>query len=343
MTHFKFLHIKKLSAFSIENILIFDIPVTGDILTIDVKNLDTSPTRRIHWDDFRADADKKAREDFVCRRSEEGFEIDHHKESLNHIPRLSYLNLTGISSSFKPKIKCQPRNTTSSNFEEKIYYYLGQTKRLWKLQTKHALRRPMFFLVLYTDTTTGEKQWRLAATGKYYPCLKPIFFLHNAVVASTNQGTKIDLIAFILFKPSWIHQYMSNTGESDDANKAIVAIEAVADLPSDKSEYTILVNEKNDSTKSVALVENRSTIGWIPVVSSFEIRDVYWSGNIAADTNWWRNLVEYGFSGFSKHFALSKDMVYYKGPIMKAVESISKVSGNNTRVSNFEFFCFDSV
>ena len=94
--------------------------------------------------------------------------------------------------------------------------------------------------------------------------------------------------------------------------------------------------KKKDSTKSLALVSNNSTIGEtekIPVVSSFEIGEVYWSGKLVADKkrdkNSWRKLVDYGFSGFAKHFAITDEMAKFKDPIIKSIEKISTVGQQN--------------
>ena len=274
---------------------------------------------------------------YVCQQSEEGFEIDRFKDSLNSIPRLNYLDVTGISSTFKPKVKCDRGHAPATGPQEYTFYYLGQYKGTWQLQTKYSLQDPHFFLYIeqHTYAPKGHQQWYIGATGKYYPCLQEALTSDNARAVASNQGTRIDVLEYVQFQPSWIHKYMSQSGEFDGANKVTQDIEKVSKMPGKGYHYTIQVNEKDDYTKSLALVSYNPTIGEtekIPVVSSFEIGEVYWNGKLVADSNSWRKLVEYGSTSFSSHFALSNDMVYYKEPIMKAVEKISKVSDENPRM-----------
>ncbi|XP_066933454.1 uncharacterized protein [Clytia hemisphaerica] len=300
-------------------------------LTIPVESLTIGPTYGItsHWLITETHQNDHS---YVCTQNEDGFEIDRFKDTLNSIPKLNYLDIKGISSIFKPKVKCNRGHKIVTGPQEYTFYYLGQYKGTWQLQTKYSLQDPHFYLYIeqHTYAPKGHQQWYIGATGKYYPCQEEALGPENARAAASSQGTRIDVLKNVQFQPSWIHKYMSKSGEWDGANKVTQDIEKIAKMPTDKYHYTVLVNEKDDDTKSLVLVSNNpTTIGEtekIPTTSSFEIGEVYWTGKLVADSNSWRKLVDYGFSGFTKHFAISSKLADFKDPIVKSVESLSTLT-----------------
>ncbi|XP_066933456.1 uncharacterized protein [Clytia hemisphaerica] len=271
---------------------------------------------------------------YKCYYNEKGYEIKLYKETLNTLQRLNYLDVTGISSAFKPKVACNPVSAFTDGNTANAYtiYYLGEYKGTWQMHEKYSFLNPRFFLYINHERNApkGQEHWYLGAVGKYYPCLEYGLNQYNAYAWSyRGKITTVNVKGNVQFEPSWVHQYMSHTGEDAHTNLLTKQIEKVLDMglyhPT-KLYYELQLHE-TDPDQNLILVSNpEATIGpdRIKVRASFKIYDHYWEGTLMARNETWRQLVEYGFPTKDNPF-VSFQNSGLKAPILKGISSISDI------------------
>ncbi|XP_066933457.1 uncharacterized protein [Clytia hemisphaerica] len=262
---------------------------------------------------------------YECYYNEKGYEIKLYKETLNTLPRLNYLDVTGISSAFKPKVACY----RVSEFRDNAYtiYYLGEYKGTWQMHEKYSFLNPRFFLSINHERNV-PKGWYLGVVGRYYPCLEYGSNRYNAHASSySGKITSVKVKGNIQFEPSWIHQYMSHTGEDAHTNLLTKQIEKVLDIGTSyplNLHYRLTLNEIDPNKNFVLISNTEATIGpdKIKVHASFSIHDHYWEGTLMARNETWRQLVEYGFPTKDNPFVSFQDSGL-KAPILKGISYIS--------------------
>ena len=270
----------------------------------------------------------KNRDSYKCTYSEEGFEIKIFKDTLNTIQRLNYLDVTGISSSFKPKVACNQLFEQEGASNQHTFYYLGEYLGTWHMQQRYSLLDPRFFLYINHNSFAhkGQENWYLGAAGKYYPCLKEGVNEYNAYAYSSHRHeTVVNVKRYIQFEPAWVHYYMTNTGEDPQNNLLTLKIEKALHMPSNKFYYELQLHENR--TNFVSISNHDASIGEsrIPVNVAFKVYEHWWTGSITVHNGSWRQLIDYGFPTTDNPFGSLTDSGL-KEPILKGVSKVEQVN-----------------